>query len=384
MYCTKCGAKIQDDCIFCTICGNKLRPDLESNNTHVGFKKSNLPECSETKTQELVLLKKANSFKTSEIVYPNYLREEYGIGFPKESLIRLYKKGLIREENSAEALSHLKLDDLKYIASSFGLPISGKKDILCNRLSEMIPMVKLDKCVKEKYWILTEEGQQELNENPYINFYFDNHEYDLKIIGITAEKLYSLVGKKPAKTERVRDILWGEFNRLSGIYYSKAITEHDFYTYCELLRAMALFLEEEQRNEDSIYMYCRYLYYNINFRAGLKAVQFLQTTKMIESAGSSFFVDAELLPFMAKEISRLCAKNGLGSSSLKPFLVNCFGKIEDTGIFDPVEMSDFIMFGLNGDKEGQKMMCINGMKKSSKKVIIDNPKKLKGIKVTFK
>ena len=47
-------------------------------------------------------------------------------------------------------------------------------------------------------------------------------------------------------------MLWGEFNRRSVDYYTKGMTEGDFRDYCELLRTMALFLEEENRHKDAL------------------------------------------------------------------------------------------------------------------------------------
>lgn len=69
-------------------------------------------------------------------------------------------------------------------------------------------------------------------------------------IGLDVNTYSKLFSGNPSR--RVRDVLWGEFNRRSVDYYTKGMTEGDFRDYCELLRTMALFLEEENRHKDAL------------------------------------------------------------------------------------------------------------------------------------
>jgi len=325
----------------------------------------------ESSVQDLVLLSLAEDYKVGETKYPNYFRSRFGIGFPNERFKQLEAKGLIRPSTAIEALPHLKASDIKAIATKLGIKSSGKKEELCSRIAENASETDVEGDVPDRYWILTENGKLLLNENSYIAFYMEKHKYNLELLGLDIGAYAKLFANKP--NGRVRDILWGEFNRRTPGLYKKGMTKGDFRDYCELLKTMGLFLEEEGRHKDALAMYLRYLHYNINFHAGLSAMKHYSCMKKIEknavdSSADMMFIYAEILPFMADDIQTMCNGCGFDSNQLYQFMVEILSKETDTGMFSPKELADFIMYGLNGDREGQKQLCKVAMIATAKKL----------------
>ena len=321
---------------------------------------------SKSKIQELIMLSQAEQYKVGESRYPDYFRSEYGIGFPGEVLTSLEKKGYIRQSTAKETLPNLKATELKKIASDNGLKVSGKKDDLCIRIAENVAEEDLAPHITERYWKTTEQGEKLLSDNPYIGFYMDKHEYTLSSIGLDVfafSKLYDM-----PLNGSVRDRLWGELNRLSMEFYSKGMNKGDFQNYCELLRIMALFLKEEGKYKDALAQYMRYLHYRANFKAGLQALQHYGSIGFVDNDAVVLTVEVEIMPYTAQEIISISEGCGFDSSQLRSFMLDAFSKEKDTGLFTPQELTELTMLGLNGDREGQKKICVKAMKAALKKM----------------
>ena len=364
--------------IFSSLFGGKKEPKvtIEVKPTAVQNHGAQIKEEVPIKTvdpsvQDLVLLSLAEDYKVGEIKYPNYFRSRFGIGFPNERFKKLEANGLIRPSTAIETIPHLKVSDFKAIATKLGIKTSGKKEELCARIAENVSEADVAADVPDRYWILTEAGKKLLNDNSYIGFFMEKHRYDLELLGYDINLFAKLCANKPKA--RVRDTLWGEFNRITPEFYKKGMTKGEFRDYCELLRTMGLFLEEEGRHKDALATYLRYLHYKINFDAGLSALKHYSYFKKVDkdavnSSADMMFISAEILPFMADDIQTMCTGCGFDSSQLYQFMIEMLSKETDTGMFSPKELSDFILYGLNGDRENQKQLCKKAMMSGVKKL----------------
>lgn len=321
---------------------------------------------SKNKIQELIMIYYAEKFKVDDNKFPDVLRSGYGIGFPNEVLRSLEKKGYIRQSTAAETLPYLKTTELKNIASAYNLKVSGKKDDLCSRITEFLSEEQIAQYITERYWKITEQGKELLNANPYIGFYLEKHEYDLNSIGLDVFKFSKLYTTPLNGT--VRDRLWGEFNRLSIDYYTKGMSKGDFRDYCELLHIMALFLKEENRFKDSLDQYMKYLHYRANFKAALEAMNHYGSIGFVDNDAIVLTAEVEIMPYTAQEIISISEGCGFDSSQLRTYMIDAFSKEKDTGIFSPQELTELTMLGLNGDREGQKKICVKVMKAAMKKL----------------
>ena len=112
----------------------------------------------------------------------------------------------------------------------------------------------------------------------------------------------------------------------------------------------------------------RYLYYRANFKAALKAMQHYGSIGFIDKDAVVLYVEVEMMPYTAKEILNISEKCGFDSLQLKSFMLKAFSKEKDTGIFTPQELTKLTMYGINGDKDKEKKMCIKAMKSALKKI----------------
>ena len=319
-----------------------------------------------TKIQSVILVALAEKYKVGEKKYPEYFRSRYGIGFPNELFSKLEKDGFIKPASASDSLPHLKLPELKEIATQYGIKTSGKKDELCQRIIEQVPEAELGKHVPDRYWVVTDAGKELLKKNPHVTYYLEKHKYTLDTIGLDINAIDKLFSNKP--NGRVRDVIWGELNRKCLECFKNEIPKGKFYNYCEILHTQALFLEEEKRYKDALKTYVRYLHYRANFQAALDAINQYSYSKDIDEAADSLYMRAEIYPFIATEIMSINEGCEFDSTQLKAFILEVLQGENDTGIFTPEELTEFIMFGLNGNEDGQKQLCKKAMKAASKKI----------------
>lgn len=320
----------------------------------------------DTTTQDLVLLCVAEEYRINETKYPDSLRTRFGIGFPKEKFQQLANNGYLRVSTAVETLPCLKATELKAIATKLGVKTSGKKSDICARIAENSSEDVLQSEIIERYWILTEKGKLYLEEHAYIRFFMEKHPYSLENIGLDINAYSKLFSGNPIG--QVRDVLWGEFNRLSEKYFIEGVNQKSFRNYCDLLRTMALFLEEENRHKDALAMYIRYLHYRANFDAGVSVVRNYSIMKDIKHTADMLYMDVEILPFIASEIRDMSNGCGFDSQQLHSFMNDQLAKEKDTGVFSPKELAALVMCGLNGDQEGQKKICLTAVKSIARKI----------------
>ena len=84
--------------------------------------------------------------------YSDYFYDELGIKDVIKYHEQLILDGYFDEADPSESLTRYKVDDLKKILREYNLEVSGKKDILIQRLVENVPSDKLSKYVKTKMY----------------------------------------------------------------------------------------------------------------------------------------------------------------------------------------------------------------------------------------
>ncbi len=315
-----------------------------------------------TKSQQLILLYFAEKYKVDGTSYPQSLSTKFGIPFVKQEYHVLYSEGYIRESTDKESLCHLKVAELKTIASDIGISGAGKKEVLCNRIIDTVTDETLINYKLDHYWMLTDKGREELHNNPYIELYTGFHRYHLMEIGLGYEKIASeLNGLSP---NRYRDVVWKNLNEMSVSSYASAMKTTNFFQYREVLRTMGLFLEEEGKYKEGLYLYLRCVYYDINFKAVASALVNYRMFKKMKDASDAFMLDAEILPFEIDDLTRLIDECGYNSNDFDAFMLDSFQKERDTGIFNPQEMVVFVNHGLRKHTGKQReMFDINFKKK---------------------
>ena len=305
---------------------------------------------------ELVMLACAEKFKTTETNYPAYLTYTYEIANPAKMLKSLESKGFIEVGAAKDALNGFKLPELKEIASSLGIAVKGKKADIITQLSE-VDEESLAGFVKARTWKLTESGQEALKANPYIQYFLENHPYDVKTVDVDIWTVNKEFVKNPKRP--YRDVIYrqlnDQMNKASiGLQTNPASGSHNAYQYCECYRLMGLFIEEEGKSYiNAADFYFQYLFKRINIRAGLQLLSNYALFKRDKAYQNEmiqrYYDDIQLLPFHKTELLRLIDELDLEGDAVKDALINSFKRANDVGIMTEQEAADFVILELNGE-----------------------------------
>lgn len=102
--------------------------------------------------------------------YPGFWWFEYGIRDVGAALKELETSGFIVMGDLRYAVGSLNVQELKYILSSHGEKLSGKKDLLIKRVQEVATDEELSNAGVVAKYQLTNVGKMELEENAYVPY----------------------------------------------------------------------------------------------------------------------------------------------------------------------------------------------------------------------
>lgn len=202
---------------------------------------------------EILMIYYSEFYNINQSDFPQFWRFEYAVNDPMGLLQSLLKRGFIREATATESLARLKIPELKEILSDLGLNTSGKKEELINRVKESANEEYLITRVKNRRFKRTESGEKELEINAYVP-YMHSHKFS----DISMSDMCILVNKYPNRS--FRDLLWGEFNRLS-LQYMK---DGHIGGYRNIKYYMYRFLMEENRVESAFPLLAEVIFYDLN------------------------------------------------------------------------------------------------------------------------
>lgn len=324
---------------------------------------------------ELVMLSLAEHYITTETTFPSYLTYKYEIANPQKILKNLQAKGFIEVGSAIDALDHFKLPELKEIAASLGIVVKGKKADVISQLSE-VGEDSLSRFVNERTWKLTESGKEEVEANPYIQYFLEKHPYNVNEVGVDIWSVNDEFVKNPKRP--YRDIIYRQLNNQmnkASIAFQKAPMSGSANThqYCECYRMMGLFIEEEGKSfVNAADFYFQYLFKRINIHAGL---QFLKTYKLFkndrkyqEEAFQRYYDDIQLYPFHKTELLRLIEELNIDGEAVRNSMITSFKRADDTGVMTEKEAADFVILELNGEGDKSRELAEKLAKKAIKKL----------------
>lgn len=169
---------------------------------------------------EILLLEYVSYGKYPLIVgdYPQFWWYEYGLKDNEinDILDSLCKKGFIEEADFRTSLKTYTIKELKNILSHYNMPVTGKKDILIERIcssSTNVDEIKMRFNVTTKYK-LTSLGEVELHENYYIPYLHKSHFKEVRKIGnfnvwTVNDKVKGGMGWKDVVISMERDRMYG-------------------------------------------------------------------------------------------------------------------------------------------------------------------------------
>ena len=119
-------------------------------------------------------------------IYPGLWWFQYGIRDVGHALESLYRRGFLQWGTQADALKHLRVEELKEILTAAGLPATGKKADLIDRIITEVPEDRITVRNYTRKYALTEKGKRELQDNGYVP-YMHKHRYTTTEDGLFGE-----------------------------------------------------------------------------------------------------------------------------------------------------------------------------------------------------
>ena len=290
--------------------------------------------------------------------------EKYGIPNPSKILMSLYEGGYLEPGSIKDYLPNYKVPELKEIATALNVPTKGKKADIVSRL-QAVDENELGQYVKEKNWKRTESGDQELNDNPYISFFLENHNYNLEQFDIDVWSVNQDFIKNPKRP--YRDIIWGQLNKKQNDYLKEFMSQKDrntfpIFQYCETFEVMGLFVEEEGKSYiNAADYYFQYLYKRINLAESLDLAYYwhlFKGEKEYQKERIERFCDKiQLTQFEKTTVLRLIDECEYEDNAVRDALITSFKRARDSGIMTEEETADYVIFELTGDEEHSKQMA---------------------------
>ncbi len=328
------------------------------------FHKKGLADKNGLYPTDLIMLAKAETIKTTEKNIKVYLYEKYGIPNPSKILMSLYEGGYLEPGSIKDYLPNYKVPELKEIATALNVPTKGKKADIVSRL-QAVDENELGQYVKEKNWKRTESGDQELNDNPYISFFLENHNYNLEQFDIDVWSVNQDFIKNPKRP--YRDIIWGQLNKKQNDYLKEFMSQKDrntfpIFQYCETFEVMGLFVEEEGKSYiNAADYYFQYLYKRINLAESLDLAYYwhlFKGEKEYQKERIERFCDKiQLTQFEKTTVLRLIDECEYEDNAVRDALITSFKRARDSGIMTEEETADYVIFELTGDEEHSKQMA---------------------------
>ena len=330
---------------------------------------------------DIAMLNLAENLTVGSERFPDSL-SAYGVTYPKKTLENLKSKGLIVVGDAKSALPSMKVRELKDVAKALGAKQSGKKADIIEAISNADDG-RLEGLVSARMWRLTELGSAAVARNAYVGFMMDDHSYDTSFVDFWRMSEACL-----SQPQRYRDVFYRQLdekkNSLSMEIVSttaslakargisaNAIQKKNglFYTtgeYCECLRTMALFIEEEGTSYiNASDLYFQYLFERINVHAGLGMASDARLIygndrmdrKQLNTYLSGFYRDCRIFEPAMKETMRIKEEAGISDDDFRNALVRSFKRAEHSGFMTVDEAADFVILELSGENQRAEALC---------------------------
>lgn len=203
---------------------------------------------------EALLLHSAPSIAVGGRPQQQYWAVRYGVQDPGAILDSLAARGFIEPGSADAVLTRQTIPALKAILSTRGLPVSGKKADLVERVRANVGNAELEQIFPERNYALTSTGQAVVDATPYVLYAHQRTANN----GPDIFELSQLVETSPELPWR--DLIRGHLDR-RGLEFQAS---GDWGLYSNTRRALAPFLAEEGKYLEAIATLTEVLYYDLS------------------------------------------------------------------------------------------------------------------------
>lgn len=290
---------------------------------------------------EILMLSYATSFKERDNIFQSFWKWNYSVLDPQAVLNSLFQRGFINRSDIKTTLCKLRACDLKELLAEKNLKVSGKKMELVERVLSNFDSEELEKCFTNRYFTLTALGENELKNNQYV-IYLHRNKY------MSVWEMNSLLNINNPNHLGYRDILWGEFNRLSIEHFKK----FNFGLYRGVKFQMYLFLCEEKRYNLAMQRLIEVISFDLGGLSNNFDLSFLNKDIPIKTRCENrllgFYTDNNnqivLAPGIISNFKKLRENIALGNEEFIDYTYKEFSKIDvPYRVFFPAECANIVL-----------------------------------------
>ena len=262
------------------------RSDVYTITLHTQYEEPEVPELQGDYAKAVFLYAVGNASPIkAKGEYTRYFLYECGIRDCPAYHRKLITDGYLRESSIDEVLYAQKLTDLKPLLSSLGLPVSGKKEVLVERLLSNTDEAFLRSKFTGKTYTLSEKGQKFIDEH---KAYVKLHQH--RVWDIDWKEFDAC--KRPGLSDN--DVIWSILN--------KRVSKSATYGRNEYLCMYQLLVEEKEKS-DALEMLLRVIYIDVS---GIEVLHYLKLYEdgiySIKDIQETFNVSVMLAPGLINDI----------------------------------------------------------------------------------
>lgn len=331
---------------------------------------------------DIAMLNLAETLIVGSERFPDIL-SSYGVSNPMITLDTMKSKGYVVIGDAIGALPSLKVGELKEIAKTLGVKQSGKKADIITAISNADDG-RLNDLVSVRMWCLTDLGRAAVARNSYVGFMMDTHVYNTSLVDFW--KMSDICLEHP--NMQYRDVFYHQLDEKKNALSMEIVTTTAslakaknisadalrkknslFFTteeFCECLRSMALFIEEEGSSYvNAADLYFQYLFERINVHAGLGMANDARLIygrdkidkNQLNTYLSDFYRDSQIDETAIKEVLRIKEEAGINDVEFRDALIQSFNRAEHSGFMSPTEAADFVILELSGENQKAEALC---------------------------
>lgn len=232
--------------------------------------KDTMPNDAGLYPHEILLISYAPTFYADKNnTFQRFWWYRYGIKDVNKILESLLERGFIKLGSLESAMCKATVLELKDILKENKLKVSGKKEVLINRLIEELEKDELNDIFIRRNYEITDLGREILKENEHIIYIHRNSIENLDIF------LLNELVKDGSTGYPYRDVIWGYLNNRS----TKHIREGKFGLYRNCRLAMSDFVREENKSNTAFALLVEVIRYDLSGLSNGFDMQFLYIYK---------------------------------------------------------------------------------------------------------
>lgn len=303
---------------------------------------------------EIYILSKAANYKISDREINNFWIGGCCVEDVSDILDYLCNKGFIQPGSLRDTIGHLKVPEIKGELSAIGEKVSGRKADLVDRLisSNNVNLDMLAAKYPDRFYMLTDKGKRELEENEYIS-YLSKHGY------MTIWEMNQKLNNNPEGFS-YRDLIWQKLNK-DALNFRK---KREFGLYRNTRLQMCEFLLKERKARQAVECICDVFAYDSNM-FGLYDIPDEYRLSDDPDFFKHTYSTADTAPHVVAQLGSIQEELGLSDAEYRQILLKGFSKACYPHMaFTNDESADLVIAMLSGDHSTIKQIYSQVNKRS--------------------